>query len=190
MMEPPSEEAADLSASTTDSTPPALRPIRVGARVTSTNATPTFASDPQPGARGVVVQAAGADGAGAESYLVRWDGGAEGWSKREHLEPSGRSALAPSTAAPQGSGTTGPPRRPAGPGARNIQRFLPLLFVVFAGQGLIRAFVRSARHPSASTALIALLILAVAGLTVRRILRRGGPSSTTRRPRGPGSGSS
>ncbi|MEO9177042.1 MAG: FeoB-associated Cys-rich membrane protein [Gaiellales bacterium] len=184
MFDPDAEDAADPQSSPTGSTPPALRPLRVGARVTSSNPAPTFASDAQLGDRGVVVQAAGDDGAGAATYLVRWDGGAESWSKREHLEPSGRSALAPSTATPGGPRPAGPARSPMSPGMRKFQRFLPLIFILFAGQGLVRAFVRSAHHPSSGTLLIALVLVAIVALAVLRIVRRGGARSGPRRPPG------
>jgi hypothetical protein len=184
MFDPEADDAADPQASATGSGPPALRPLRVGARVRSSNPAPTFASDPQIGDRGVVVQAAGDDGAGPPTYLVRWDGGAESWSKREHLEPAGRSALAPSTATPDGPQPTRPARPPIHPGARRFQRFLPLIFILFAGQGLVRAFVHSAHHPNSGTLLIALVIVAVVVLAVLRVVRRGGPPSTPRQPPG------
>jgi hypothetical protein len=182
MFDPQAEDAADPQTSATGSGPPALRPLRVGARVRSSNPAPTFASDPQLGDRGVVIQASGDEGAGPATYLVRWDGGVESWSKREHLEPAGRSALAPSTATtPDGPRPTGPARPPMGPGVRRFQRFLPLIFILFAGQGLVRAFVNSAHHPSSGTLVIALVIVAIVVLAVLRVVRRGGPP----RPRQP-----
>jgi hypothetical protein len=197
----PPEDDDDLGMGTARSASSGLRPIRVGARVTSTNPAPVFASDPQVGDRGTVQQTSG-DEASA-SYLVRWDGGSESWSKREHLKPSGRGSLlpapgetpaGPASAPPQtgptpdGPQPTRPARPPMGTGARSFQRFLPLVFILFAGQGLIRALVRSAHHPSADTALLALVVVAVLGLAVSRIVRRGGGSSRNRRPRGPGGG--
>jgi hypothetical protein len=195
------EDDDDLGMASAQPASSGLRPIRVGARVTSTNPAPVFASDPQVGDRGTVQQASG-DEASA-SYLVRWDGGSESWSKREHLKPSGRGSLLPAAGAPPTAPASAPPqsgptadgaapnrpaRPPMGSGARTFQRFLPLVFILFAGQGLIRALVRSAHHPSANTALLALVVVAVVGLAVSRIVRRGG-SSRNRRPRGPGGGS-
>jgi hypothetical protein len=182
MSDPDAEDAADPQISGTGSGSPALRPLRVGARVRSSNPAPTFASDPQLGDRGVVVQAAGDEGAGPPTSLVRWDGGVESWTKREHLEPAGRSALAPSTTTPDGPRPAGPARPPMGPGVRRFQRFLPLIFILFAGQGLVRAFVRSAHHPSSDTLLIALVIVAVVVLAVLRVVRRGGPPGRPRPP--------
>ncbi len=193
MNAPPPEDDAVGSASAGTS---GLRPIRVGARVRSTNATPVFASDAQLGDRGTVVQTSEGDGSTTVSYLVRWDGGAESWSTREHLEPSGRGALGPSTmSAPvprQGPGpgpgpgpgdSPGVPRRAPSPGARNLQRLLPFVFILFAGQGLIRALVRSARHPGIGTALLAFAVLAVAFAAYQGVQRRG--RSRRRGPRGP-----
>jgi hypothetical protein len=197
MNAPPPEDDAVGSASTGTS---GLRPIRVGARVRSTNATPVFASDAQLGDRGTVVQTSEGDGSTTVSYLVRWDGGAESWSTREHLEPSGRGALGPSTMSTQGPSPgpgAGPgpgpgpgpgdspsvPRRAPSPGARNLQRVLPFVFILFAGQGLIRALVQSARHPGIDTALLALAILAIAFAAYQGIRRRG--RSRRRGPRGP-----
>lgn len=156
------------------------RRLRVGARVRSTNATPVFASDPQPGDAGTVVQSSEADDIASASYLVRWDGGAESWATREHLEPAGRGAFAPAAPQTAGPAPTAPPRGPSRPGGRTLQRFLPLLFVLLAAQGLVRALVRSAHHPSLATAALAAVIVLIVLAAVGRTRRRRGRS-----PRGP-----
>jgi hypothetical protein len=196
MNAPPPEDDDVGSAATGTS---GLRPIRVGARVRSTNATPVFASDAQLGDRGTIIQTSEGDGSPSISYLVRWDGGAESWSTRENLEPSGRGALGPLTLSTPGSAPgpgpgqgpgAGPgdtpivPRRAPSPGARNLQRLLPLAFILFAAQGLIRALVRSVRHPDAGTAVLvlAIVLIALAGYRgTRRVgrARRRGPGGPT-----------
>jgi hypothetical protein len=141
--------------------------------VISANATPTFASDPQLGAKGVVQQL---DEAGA-SYLVRWEDGSESWARRDQLSPAGRGAIArptgPRPTGPQGAG--GPPRPPAGPrsgGSRLAGRVGPLIFAVFVLQGVLRPLLRGDHHVDAG----ALVFVAIIGiplvLGVVRWLRR------------------
>jgi hypothetical protein len=57
---------------------------------------------------------------------------------------------------------------------RGFQRFLPLLFVLFAAQGLLRALAHSAHHPSAGTIVLVLVIILVLAAGIRRTMRRSG----------------
>jgi hypothetical protein len=122
-----------------DAGPP---PLRVGGRVVSANATPTFASDPQLGAKGVVQQV----DAGGSSYLVRWEDGSESWARRDQLSPAGRGAIARTQAAP-GPGPQRAPR-PGPPGRRG--RFAgavgPIIFLVILLQGVLRPLLGGDHH--------------------------------------------
>jgi hypothetical protein len=139
--------------------------IAVGERVTSTNTTPVFASDPKAGDSGTVIQASGSDG--AASYLVRWKDGTETWSTRQNLDPARRSR--PSLPGP--GGPAGPPARapraPASPVARVLQRFYYLLFLLPIAPNLVRAL----RHPSGASLFAAVAIVALVIAVVVRARR-------------------
>lgn len=150
---------------TRDPAEPSSPAIAVGERVTSTNTTPVFASDPKAGDSGTVIQASGSDG--AASYLVRWKDGTETWSTRQNLDPARRSR--PSLPGP--GGPAGPPARapraPASPVARVLQRFYYLLFLLPIAPNLVRAL----RHPSAASLFAAVAIVALVIAVVVRARR-------------------
>lgn len=156
-MEPTPEDDASAA-------PP---PLRVGGRVLSANATPTFASDPQLGAKGTVQQVDAAGG----SYLVRWEDGSESWARRDQLSPAGRGALARPAGAP---GTPAPPRGPRPSGPRGRRSGLggvvgPLVFLVIVAQGVIRPLLRGDHHVDPG-ALVVVAFIALPFLVA--ILRR------------------
>jgi hypothetical protein len=179
-----------------------LPPLRVGTDVVSTNETPVFSSDPQPGDLGTLQEA----DESSTSYLVRWQDGRETWVRRDQIERPGRRRRRPPqstspAAPPQGApeprmappaDTSGPapattqaasdapqPTRTAGPrrggrrgGAPGVFRFLPFLILLGAVQGLARNAFHQAKHPTGSGIALVVIVAVLIVLAFLRFRRR------------------
>jgi hypothetical protein len=174
-----------------------LPPLGTGTDVVSTNPSPVFSSDPQPGDRGTVLQA----DESSTSYLVRWQDGRETWVRRDQIAPPGRrgrrpparpaaTAPGPRTAPPMTDTTPAPPpatepaagpQRPSPGGPRRggrrgagagVFRFLPFLILLGAVQGLARNAFHQAKHPTGSGIALTIVVAVLIVLAFLRFRRR------------------
>jgi hypothetical protein len=134
--------------------------LAVGTHVRALDSEKVFASDPESGDEGEVVEAS------AGSYLVRWKSGSESWMRRANLEQlDGFEAEKPEAAAV--------PARVAGHMGRGryVARYAGIIvFGLLTARGWIPALGRTLSHLTPRSICVILLVLAIAAYAVASAL--------------------
>ena len=130
--------------------------LAVGTQVRALDSEKVFASDPESGDEGEVVEAS------AGSYLVRWESGSESWMRRSNLEQlDGFEPEAPEPVAV--------PARVAGPMGRGryVVRYAGIIvFGLLTARGWIPALGDAVAHPTLRSIAVIALVLALVVVVV------------------------